>query len=192
VHDYRNNKFEPTDGYYASLASEYAGVGGDKKWAKYEGDGRYFKKVYGDLVLRTRLYTARLDKINGHGVPRAERFTLGGSRNLRGYNFNAIGPKKSILVNGRSIPFNEGAFFTAFTSWELEHPLAREAGLKWVVFFDAGDAGPIQSFKTFMDYGFGLRWFSPIGVLRFEFGYPINPDPTVAGSQFHFDIGQLF
>ena len=43
-----------------------------------------------------------------------------------------------------------------------------------------------------MDYGFGFRWFSPIGVLRFEFGYPIDPSPKDEGSKFHFDIGQLF
>ena len=49
-----------------------------------------------------------------------------------------------------------------------------------------------EEFKANLDYGFGLRWFSPIGVLRFEFGYPINPENENAGSQFHFDIGQLF
>jgi len=94
--------------------------------------------------------------------------------------------------NGKVI-YNKGGEFAAYTSLELEHPLAREAGLKWVVFFDAGDAGNIDDINVYMDYGFGLRWFSPIGVLRFEWGFPINTDETtVSDSQFFFDIGQLF
>ena len=79
-----------------------------------------------------------------------------------------------------------------FTTLELQHPLSREAGLKWVLFFDAGHAGSFKDVKIYSDYGFGFRWFSPIGVLRFEFGYPITKDKQNNGSQFHFDIGQLF
>ncbi|MEK6624336.1 MAG: outer membrane protein assembly factor BamA, partial [Bdellovibrionota bacterium] len=52
VQDKRDNTFEPSAGYYWSLAAEYAGVGGDKRWYKSEGDGRYFNKVYGDFVFR--------------------------------------------------------------------------------------------------------------------------------------------
>ncbi|HAZ14047.1 MAG: outer membrane protein assembly factor BamA [Bdellovibrionales bacterium GWA2_49_15] len=192
VQDKRDNAFEPSSGYYVSLAAEYAGVGGDKRWYKSEGDGRYFNKIWGDLVFRSRLFTSKLELVGGRPVPRAEKFTLGGARNLRGYNYEAIGPKRNILVNGYGRPFNEGGLFTAYSQLEFEHPLAREAGLKWVVFFDAGDANNFDQFKAYMDYGFGLRWFSPIGVLRFEFGYPLNPGPNDAGSQFHFDIGQLF
>ncbi len=192
VQDMRDNTFEPSSGYYWSLAAEYAGVGGDKKWYKSEADARYFNNIVGDLVFRSRLFSSKLELVNDRPVPRAEKFTLGGARNLRGYNYEAIGPKRNIVVNGFTQPFNEGGLFTAFTQLEFEHPLAREAGLKWVVFFDAGDAGSIDQFKAYMDYGFGLRWFSPIGVLRFEFGYPLNAGPNDAGSQFHFDIGQLF
>jgi len=192
VTDKRDNAFEPTAGYFTSIAAEYAGVGGEKKWFKSELDGRYFYKVWGDLVFRSRLFGAKIEVVDGRAVPRAEKFTLGGARNLRGYNFEAIGPRQIFNINGFNRPFNMGGLFTAYTQLEFEHPLAREAGLKWVVFFDAGDAGQIDEFEPRMDYGFGLRWFSPIGVLRFEFGYPINPSSTDAGSQFHFDIGQLF
>ena len=194
VRDIRDNKFEPTKGYYLSLATEYAGVGGDKKWYKNELDTRYFYNIIGNLVLRTRLYAGKVDRVGSKTVPRTEKFTLGGPRNLRGYNYEAIGDRAEATVKetGKKISFIKGGDFSSFTTFEFEHPLAQEAGLKWVLFYDAGYAGRHQEFKLYSDYGFGFRWFSPIGVLRFEFGYPVNPSPENQGSKFHFDIGQLF
>ncbi|EQC47275.1 outer membrane protein assembly factor BamA [Bacteriovorax sp. Seq25_V] len=201
VTDKRNHRFEPTDGYYINIATEYAGVGGEKKWLKNEFDSRYFKSIWGDLVFRSRFYTSKLEVVEGQKIPRNEKFSLGGARNLRGFNIQDIGPKKIVLVDADDDglkndekEFNSGALFTAYTTFEFEHPLAREAGLKWVVFYDAGTAADFKDIgKIYMDYGFGFRWFSPIGVLRFEFGFPINPDSGEDdGSKFHFDIGQLF
>jgi outer membrane protein insertion porin family len=194
VNDKRNNIFEPSGGHYVSVSAEYAGIGGDKFWWRHEADGRYYYNIIGDLVFRSRLYVGNLDTVRGRPIPRSEKYQLGGSRNLRGYDFEDIGPKTSVVdpITGRVITFNSRSMFSAFSTLELEHPLAREAGLKWVLFFDAGDANTIDNFKPYMNYGFGFRWFSPIGVLRFEFGYPLNPDDGRTGSQFHFDIGQLF
>ncbi len=191
IRDLRNNAFEPSAGYYLSAATEYTGIGFKKKWFKNELDARYYKTVIGDLVLRTRLYASKMERVDGAPIPRSEKFFLGGSRNLRGYNIEYIGPKELVtLSNGQQVQVNQRGLFSTFGTVEFEHPLAREAGLKWVVFADAGHAGGTDDFKLYKDYGFGFRWFSPIGVLRFEFGYPIGDDSQ--GSQFHFDIGQLF
>ncbi len=197
VTDRRNNKFEPSAGYYISLSTEFAGIGGDKKWGRYEFDARYFKRVVGDLVFRSRFYTGALTNIADKPIPRTEKFTLGGARNLRGYSIEGVGPKDFVNIDGVDKEFNTRGQFSLFTNFEIEHPLAREAGLKWVIFFDAGNVfnhylGENDTYNLKSDYGFGFRWFSPIGVLRFEFGYPINPDKGQEGSQFHFDIGQIF
>tara|TARA_R110002072_G_scaffold534_6_gene3823 strand:+ start:2968 stop:5256 length:2289 start_codon:yes stop_codon:yes gene_type:complete len=193
VRDKRNNKFEPSDGYYLSAGVEYAGIGGDKKWLSNEFDSRYFHSVVGDLVLRTRLFASKIEKVDGKPIPRSEKFALGGARNLRGYGYEAVGPKKNATFSdGTTREFNARGLFSTFATIEFEHPLAREAGLKWVVFADAGHAGSHNNIKLYKDYGFGFRWFSPIGVLRFEFGYPLGEEAEGQGSQFHFDIGQLF
>ena len=192
LRDRRNNSFEPTGGYFAKVTTEWAGLGGDKHWWRNEFDGRYFKKLIGDLVFRSRYFLGTIEALEENkekGLPRTEKYYLGGSRNLRGYSFQAVGPKKSVAGQP---DVNEGGTFSTFGIFELEHPLVREAGLKWVVFFDAGHAGSPDNIVIKKDYGFGFRWFSPIGILRFEFGYPINPSSTDASSQFHFDIGQLF
>lgn len=194
ITDERNNKFEPSDGHYISIATEYAGLGFDKKWWKNEADFRFFEKIYGDLVFRGRYFIGKMERVDGQAIPRSEKYTLGGARNLRGYSFEQIGPKKTVTdpATGRLRTFNSGSLFATYTQLEFEHPLAREAGLKWVLFFDAGDASDPQNLSIKADYGFGFRWFSPIGVLRFEFGYPLDSADADAGSQFHFDIGQLF
>jgi outer membrane protein insertion porin family len=193
VHDRRDDRSDARKGVFLSYSTEYTGVGGDKKWVKNEAEGRGFYPVWGDLIFRSRLYAGRLDEVNSRKIPRTEKFTLGGSRNLRGYAYEAVGPKtKGKNAAGQELTFNTGGIFSTFTNLEFQHPLSREAGLKWVVFFDAGHAGTFNDVKIYTDYGFGFRWFSPIGTLRFEFGYPLTGEYKNQGSQFHFDIGQLF
>jgi outer membrane protein insertion porin family len=203
IRDKRNNIFEPTSGYYASSALEYTGLGGTMRWMKAELEGRYYRPIIGDLVLRTRFTAQQLFKTTGRDIPRVEKFSMGGARNMRGYNLEDIGPRRKAinLDTQREDIFNFGGLFSLLGTVELEHPLIKEAGLKWVVFYDAGNVydrriGEDGNYALRADYGFGFRWFSPIGVLRFEFGFPVNPRNDEfhkeASNQFNFDIGQLF
>jgi outer membrane protein insertion porin family len=79
---------------------------------------------------------------------------------------------------------------------EVLFPLVREAGIKGLIFFDIGNA--YEESEDFferplrMGYGFGFRWFSPIGPLRFEWGYPIDRRDWERSSVFEFSIGTFF
>ena len=58
---------------------------------------------------------------------------------------------------------------------EFQFPLITEAGIQGVVFYDVGEAeDAIMVNLLRQDIGFGFRWFSPIGPLRFEWGFPIE------------------
>lgn len=203
VQDKRNNIFEPSNGYYTSSSLEYTGLGGTMRWMKAELEGRYYRPVIGDLVLRSRVLGQQLFKTTERDIPRVEKFSMGGARNMRGFNLEDIGPRRfaTNLDTGQQDVFNFGGLFSILGTLEFEHPLIKEAGLKWVVFTDVGNVyerrfGEDGNFALRADYGFGFRWFSPIGVLRFEFGFPINPKNdelhSEASNQFNFDIGQLF
>ncbi len=199
IRDKRNNIFEPSNGYYTSGSLEYTGLGGSMRWMKGELEGRYYRPIIGDLVLRSRLNVSRLFKTTVRDIPRIEKFSLGGARNMRGYNLEDIGPirKARNTQTNQLEDFNFGGLFSLLGTLEFEHPLIREAGLKWVVFYDAGNVyetriGENGDYSLRSDYGFGFRWFSPIGVLRFEFGFPVNPRERESSNQFNFDIGQLF
>lgn len=203
IRDKRNNIFEPTSGYYTSSSIEYTGLGGTMRWLKGDLEGRYYKPLIGDLVLRSRLNVSQLFKTTEREIPRVEKFSMGGARNMRGFNLEDIGPRRRVINKdtGQLDTFNFGGLFSLLGTLELEHPLIKEAGLKWVVFYDTGNVyqtrfGEDGNFNLRANYGFGFRWFSPIGVLRFEFGFPIKPKNdathTEASNQFNFDIGQLF
>jgi outer membrane protein insertion porin family len=77
---------------------------------------------------------------------------------------------------------------------EFEFPLIAEAGIKGVAFYDLGQADDqITAEGFYSNVGFGFRWFSPIGPLRFEWGFPLrrtefSPDANV----FQFTIGTPF
>lgn len=203
IRDKRNNTFEPSNGYYTNTSVEYTGLGGTMRWMKAELEGRYYRPVWGDLILRTRLHAQQLFKTTARNIPRVEKFSMGGARNMRGFNIEDIGPRRfaTNTDTGNQEIFNFGGLFSLLGTVEFEHPLIKEAGLKWVVFYDAGNVfeqriGEDDNYALRSDYGFGFRWFSPIGVLRFEFGFPINPKSDdihkESGNQFNFDIGQLF
>ncbi len=95
----------------------------------------------------------------------------------------------------------------AILNLELEFPLLQTAGIKGVVFSDAGnafaagelDATPRCRYSLYKSVGFGFRWFSPIGPLRFEWGFPLNRrKDKLTGTyidqpvDFQFTIGNFF
>lgn len=199
IYDKRNNIFETSRGYYGLMSAENAGYYGDREWFKATLEGRYYRPVYEDIVLRTRIRTQKIIKVNEE-IPTSEKFALGGARNMRGYGYEDIGPLErgeDQVTPGTYRTFNKRGAFSFLGTMEFEAPLIKEAGLKWVLFYDAGNVyedymGEDGDYSLRQDYGFGFRWFSPIGVLRFEFGYPVNKTKDEDGQQFHFDIGPYF
>jgi outer membrane protein insertion porin family len=123
--------------------------------------------------------------------------------------------------NADLVPFNIGGNLQLIGNFEIEFPILPQVQIKGVVFFDAGNAynteakwcsnvshsnipsvsdpcnllvggwgGVFGNLRT--SVGFGFRWFSPIGPLRFEWGIPINKLPTEDPIVFEFTIGNFF
>ncbi len=193
VRDKRNNRFETTGGNYQSISLETAGLGGDKKFVKWDVNNRFYQRIVGDLVFRNSTETGEILPLEDAPIPPSEKFYLGGPNNMKGYNLFLLGPTETDL-NGNQIPL--GGTFQALSLFELEHPLVKEAGLKIVTFFDIGNSwNGIPSPNYFVvrsDWGFGIRWFSPIGPLRFEWGFPMNKKPSEDSPVFNFFIGPPF
>jgi outer membrane protein insertion porin family len=206
IRDKRNNRFETTGGSYQSVSLETAGVaglGGDKAFVKAIANNRYYTRVFGDLVFRNSTEYGEAHGQEGRGVPPSERFYLGGPNNMKGYNFYTVGPSRQKLSsagpNGEApvqyvIP--TGGNYELYSLFELEHPIVKDAGLKFVVFYDVGNVWAerpeLGNLTLRSDVGFGFRWFSPIGPLRFEWGFPINKGPYDDNSVFQFFIGPPF
>jgi outer membrane protein insertion porin family len=195
VRDKRNNRFETTGGDYQSVSLETAGLGGDKKFVKFEVNNRFYHKIVGDLVFRNSTDVGHIEALGGKTLPPSEKFYLGGPNNLKGYEFFTVGPRKQSPVSELGIPL--GGVLQMYSLFELEYPIIREAGLKLVAFYDAGNAfdrfprdGDPFTIRT--DAGFGIRWFSPIGPLRFEWGFPFGQKSGENSPVFNFFIGPPF
>ena len=195
--DRRNNRFETTDGNYQSLSLETAGLGGDKEFIKWNANNRIYYRLFGDLVLRNSTQYGQINPVNDKPIPPSEKFYLGGPNNLKGFNLFALGPSRIRTTSfGYDVREPLGGRIELFSLLELEYPLIREAGLKWVVFYDAGNTFSqwpgADTFTLRSDAGFGIRWFSPIGPLRFEWGFPFARKPYEDASVFNFFIGPPF
>ncbi|MGZ3688450.1 MAG: BamA/TamA family outer membrane protein, partial [Bdellovibrionota bacterium] len=196
VRDKRNNRFETSDGNYQSISMETAGIGGDKKFIKGIANNRLYKRVFGDLVLRNSTEVGAIGSF-GPAVPSAEKFYLGGPNNMKGFGAFLLSPFVTGFDpgSGQTINTPVGGLYEAFSLFEAEYPIIRDAGIKAVVFFDVGNTWD-PAFTNFggirADVGFGIRWFSPIGPLRFEWGFPINPQPGEQNPAFQFFIGPPF
>lgn len=188
-HDRRNNRMETTKGYFASWSEEVAGLGGNRRFLRSILDLRWYRPVIGDLVFKTKGEFGNIWDHGGNGIQRLERFYLGGPNNLRGYAPFSVGPTQ----RRNNVDFQSGGSNQFFYMAELEYPIAKDIGLKAVAFYDFGDAfNKFNEVSVKQDYGWGFRWFSPIGPLRFEWGYPIQKKGSRRGSEFNFMIGPPF
>ena len=77
---------------------------------------------------------------------------------------------------------------------EFLFPLVPEQNLRGLLFFDAGNAYEDRIDLGDVRYGAGagIRWFSPIGPIRLEFGFNLNRREDEKKSQWDFTIGTAF
>ncbi len=194
IRDKRNNRFETSSGNYQSVSLEVAGLGGEKNFVKAVANNRFYYRIVGDLVFRNSVEVGQIVGYGGTPIPPSQKFYLGGPNNMKGFPLFLLGPQAARGSSGTPQPL--GGSVEAYSLMELEYPVLREAGIKAVVFFDAGNtwngfpgagSDPIR-----FDAGFGIRWFSPIGPLRFEWGFPFGARPGEQSPVFQFFIGPPF
>ena len=202
--DYRRsttaNVLDSTRGYVARVHVERAGgvLPGDYDYTEVSLEGRHYKTLGGLGVLANRARIATIDAHRGASdaaVPFFKRYFLGGSNSLRGWGRFEVAPlsRQGLPIGGHSV---------VEFSTELRVPLVGRVGA--VVFADAGnvrsDAWDLSMSGLRYDVGPGLRYMSPVGPLRVDAGYQINPipglvvdgEPLLRRWRLHFSIGQTF
>jgi outer membrane protein insertion porin family len=201
--DYRP---DPTTGGRSEVSLEFAGVGGTEKFARMQLDHRHFFKGPLSTVLSAHGNIGYIHEVAGEPIPVSERFYLGGIRTIRGFKTRRVGPRvyrtsnvtdpnTGAIISSSSDYEYTGGDKQAFFNLEYMFPLAKEAGVKGLFFFDTGNAwDEDESFFSSMRYsvGAGIRWQSPMGPLRFEWGYNLKPLVDEKTSVFEFSIGSFF
>lgn len=214
-YDTRNDRFRPTKGIYSRLAYSHSGLlGGNLNYYKASADYRFFRNLFWDVTWRNNLTYARIENtISGEKAPFNELYVLGGPYTLRGYRFSTVGRRQFSqklstrfqqpppVGNGLSkeradILANRvyGGEQQLMYQTEVMFPLIREAEMYGVTFYDIGAAeDELSADNFFSNWGFGIRWFSPLGPLRFEWGFPIDRERVYhEASVFEFSIGTPF
>ncbi len=187
VRDSRDNYLDPSRGSRNSLSVTLAGLGGTNKFVKGELDSAWFIPIEStSIMLRGRFGYAT--GIGGEELPLYERFYVGGIYTVRGLDYGEAGPRDE--ETGDEIGGTEQLIFNI----EYIFPLIKDIRLKGLIFFDAGNS--YDEFNNFGELryttGVGIRWISPIGPLRIEWGYNLDRKPGESASKFEFAFGTFF
>ena len=219
--DSRNNRLFPSKGIYASLSTEVADsvIGSQNIFVRNEAFFRFFHRIWGPFVLRLNVEGGLITSRDSEGVPVFERYFLGGIYTVRGFDLNGLGPRAGLpsgtdpngVVRAEGVPI--GGNLQLYYNLEVEFPIIEAVGIRGVVFTDGGNAWNLEDtlcqapLPELVDpaadpcgvhpnlrfsWGFGLRWFSPMGPLRFEWGIPFARRSYERDILFEFTIGNFF
>ena len=170
VYDSRDNIYDPHEGKRIGYSVEWAGgMGGDFDFTKWTADWRYYFRAGGESVWALNLGAGYASG----DMPLSQRFTMGGSDTLRGYEddqFRGNSMLKATLEYRFPIVKKvQGVLFTDNGyAWDKRHE-------------DEFDMGLLKN-----SYGVGLRINSPLGPVKLDYGYGEN------GGKFHFSFGGQF
>jgi len=214
--DKRDNRITPSKGWYLTGSAEFAGgfridpervvkvLGGDFNYLRLQFNSRLYYPLGTPLVvLRYNFSLGWIHTLDGSLVPFTERYRSGGINSIRGFAPLSLGPQIRHLVN--SDPNHSarssavGGTASIVNNIEIEFPVIPPAQVRGVVFVDIGnafgglygnEAPSIEGMRA--SAGFGIRWRSPMGPLRFEWGFPIDRKPGEKPQVFEFTIGSFF
>lgn len=189
-YDSRNRMFNPTEGSDHKMTVEYAGFDGDIGFTKCTASTGWYIPLFKDLVGFVHAKGGYVRENSDGNLPDYERFFLGGINSLRGFDWEDLSPED---VDGNEIG---GDKFVQFNV-ELLFPLFKEAGFMGVIFFDTGDVydndEDIDLGELRESIGCGFRWYSPVGPIRLEYGYILDPvEGQGEGGQWEFTMGGAF
>jgi outer membrane protein insertion porin family len=190
--DTRDHLYNTSKGSVNILSMQYAGgvMGGEAAFTKVEGSTSWFFPLPWSTVFHIKGAAGKIYENEDGKLPVYEHFYLGGLNSIRGFKTAHVSPKDP-LTDERI-----GGDKMWYSNMELTFPLFEEAGLRGVVFTDFGNV-----YATWEDWNFdeikkaagvGFRWLSPLGPLRLEWGYNLDPDPDEDSSVWDFSIGGAF
>ncbi len=191
--DSRDHTFLTTRGSDNSLMVDYAGgaLGGNAGYGyiKTVLNSSWYFPLFWKCVGFLHGKTGYIGETDGE-VPIYERFYLGGINSIRSFSSGDVSPRDP--ETGDRIGGNKMVLFNA----EFLFPLVEQQGIRGVLFFDAGnaydDGDNIDLGDLKYAVGYGIRWFSPMGPLRLEWGYNPDPDRGESKSKWQFSMGVFF
>jgi outer membrane protein insertion porin family len=185
--DSRDNIQMPSRGGALSFVADVAGLGGDSRYLKTVAYVTHFQPIWFDHILSGRLEAGYGFGFGDQELPLFERFYLGGANSIRSFKARQISPKDEagVRIGG-----------TSEVLGNVEYLVPLPFNIRAAVFFDVGN---VYGFETKFDLtdlrtavGAGLRWLSPFGPIRVDYGFNLDPRPGDRTGTFNFSVGSPF
>jgi outer membrane protein insertion porin family len=192
LRDTRDRLYGASKGASHNLTLKYAGgpLGGDNSYTKLEGSTSWYFPVSKNTTFHPKFSAGYLAGNSTGHLPVFEKFYLGGLSSIRSFDNGQISPIDP--VSGDRVGGNK----MWYANLEYIFPLAKTQGLMGVIFYDIGNVYAIDESWQQRDYkhstGAGIRWMSPIGPLRLEWGYNLDPVGDEDIKNWEFSIGGAF
>lgn len=195
-YDDRDSRIFPTEGLWAWLDTEFAGLGGDAKYVSGKLGSSWYYPVYEKVVFNLLGEVGAIAGWGDEDVAINERYYLGGV-NLRGFESAGIGPRDTTTDDALG-----GNMFYRGTA-ELSFPigLPDELGVQGHAFNDIGSlwdvdsatgAGIVDENAVRASGGLGLSWRSPMGPIRIDYAVPYMSESYDNEQKFRFSFGTRF
>lgn len=202
TYDTRNHPRNPNRGIFLQAGPDFAGVGGDVQYVRFQGEGRAYYPIYDKVTLIGRVIGGHIEGWGGQDVRLLDMFYKGGET-VRGFYRAGIGPRDTNTRDSLG-----GQNFWAATA-EVRFPLPlvpEELGISGAVFVDAGSvfgvsqrvtkdsttqkidrygfcANPSRDFVCLADsdsvrssVGASILWQSPVGPLRLDYAHVLSKE----------------
>jgi len=205
----RDTRDKPLDAHRGMFATVNLGItptafGSSANFAKLFAQYAYYKPLH-SVVLANSIRLGLASPFASSFVPTSQLFFSGGGTSLRGFPIDEAGPQRLVpfcnVLQGQSgcvnvtVPVGGRQLF--ILNSEARFPLGIMKALSGVVFYDGGNVYSAISLHNFVDnysntIGIGLRYATPIGPIRIDFGRNLNPVPGIGANQYFITVGQAF
>ena len=210
LYDRRDDRIDPTSGYYASVGNDFAGVGFGVDYVRNKVNFGYYYSVAPEWVLSFTGEAGDIFGWNGQNVLLQDRFFVGGD-NLRGFQSAGIGPRDS--VSGDALGGQK--YYVGSVSLGVPLGLPKEIGVSGRIFTDFGTLYQIEPTNIVLtpaqlaqtggvqpqveqspairaSAGVGVSWKSPVGPIRLDLAYPFRKEGFDKTQIFRVSFGTKF
>lgn len=190
TYDRRDNAIDPKSGYLLGATFKMAApfLFSETSFNKLTLFSNFYYSLSKRIVAALSLRGGAAKGYHGTtDLPIVERFFLGGRTTVRGYEQDLLGPKDS-----ENNPVGGNAFFMG--NFEFRTGIWKDLGL--VTFLDWGNVWSRTSEISLADLkyttGLGLRYNTPVGPVRVDYGFKLNREEGESRGALHFSIGHAF
>lgn len=205
----RDTRDKPLDAHRGTFSTIDLGVtptvlGSSADFTKLFMQYAFYKPVH-SVVFANSIRIGFAKAFANSFVPTSQLFFSGGGTSLRSFPIDQAGPQRLVpfcnVLQGQSgcvnVTVPVGGRQLVILNSELRFPLHINKNLGAVVFYDGGNVYSAINFPNFINnytntVGFGLRYSTPIGPVRFDIGHNLNPVPGINPTQYYITVGQAF